>query len=600
LRKRESLRHLALIVALILVCAAPVYAQTPTPEPSPTAVPAAKGMLVTLRADRISFYYDRYLVEAEGNVRVTESNGLIIRGDTLSMDLKLNRFLIASHVHLRSPNGNLDGAAIADFLDFDRIYFVPVISKPDRWTYEGRDFAHPLKGRIMPGDVFYFPDLSGSHVSLTATTAVIQSKQFVRFSNVRANFLRLGAPLPSYYVYFGSNVDLAQNSLSGANVDVTWNATGNANSITALHARYDAFNHTYLGFEQHLAGSGQHEYAVFSINPFTTPDKYWNLVTGEHIGSKFEVSTFTQLYTDQNGLTLPSASAQTTYVTLTQAFNRSSLQAFFNQTNYNMIGPKTAASPNHPNSLQLTWTSYYNQIFKTPLYFQTQFGLGFNHDAYGLQQYGDVLYTTIWNQVVGFTLFLPNIKIGDREQPYKLYNLNTTLSSSRTWNTVPHRINSQITTTSLSRQFSRFVNSYFAYSIQNTSDLYLQGGYQPSAPLLPDGTPYTPFESFRGAATQRTTALGTTYSASPNLVATVVFLNHNDFPAPYPGLFAPPPTNAIGQYTYTNYLGQPPWQLSGELRVRVLPHLVIDVQRTYFFHYGNQIWSPTFVVQLSG
>ncbi|MGB6986060.1 MAG: hypothetical protein WBD74_08840 [Candidatus Aquilonibacter sp.] len=594
------MRHLVFIVVLNLVFCAPAFAQTPSPAPSATPIATAQGTVVRLSADHIAFYYDRYLIEADGNVRVTESNGLTITGDAFSMDLKLNRFLIASHVHLRSPSGNLDGAAIADFLDFDRIYFVPVISKPDRWTYEGRDFAHPLRGRIMPGDVFYFPDLSNSHLSLTARSVVVQAKQFARFANVRAEFLHVGTPLPSYYVYFGSKVDLAQNSLSGANLDATWNATGNAHSITAFHFRYDAYNHAYIGFEQHLAGNDQHEYAVFSVNPFTTPDKYWNLVTGEHIGSKFEVSTFTQLYTYQYGLSMPSASAQTTYVTLTQAFNRSSLQAYFNQTNYNMIGPSTPASPNHPNSLQLTWTSYNNQVFKTPLFFQTQFGLGYNHDAYGLQNYNGVLYTTIWNQVVGFTLSLANIKIGDRNQAYKLYNFNATESSSRTWNTVPHRINSQITTASLSRQFSRFVNSYLAYSVQNTSDLYLQGGYQPSAPLLPDGTPYTPFESFRGAATQRTTALGTTYSASPNLVATVVFLNHNDFPAPYPGLFSPPPTNAIGGYTYTNYLGQPPWQLSGELRARILPHLVIDVQRTYFFHYGNQIWSPTFVVQLSG
>lgn len=584
----------------MLVFCAPVYAQAPSSAPTATPIETAKGTVVELRADHIEFYYDRYLIEADGHVRVTVSDGLTITGDTFSMDLKLNRFLIASHVHLRSRYGSLDGAAIAEFLDFDRIYFVPVISKPDRWTYEGRDFAHPLKGRIMPGDVFYFPDLGDSHVSLTATSVLVQSHFFARFSNVRAEFFHAGVPLPSYYVYFGTNIDLAQNSLSGANLDATWNATGNAHSITALHFRYDAFNHAYLGFEQHLAGTDQHEYAVFSINPFTTPDKYWNLVAGEHLGSKFEINTFTQLYTYQYGLSMPSASAQTTYVTMTQGFNRSYLQAFFNQTNYNMIGPSTPASPNHPNMLQLTWNSARNQIFKTPLYFQTSFGLGYNHDAYGLQNYNGVLYTTIWNQVVGFDVSLPNVKIGDRNQQYKLYYLNATLGSSRTWNTVPHRVNSQSTTVSLSRQFSRFVNSYVAYNVQNTSDLYLQGGYQPSAPLLPDGTPYTPFESFRGAATQRFIALSTTYSASPNLVSTLVFLHHDDFPAPFPGLFSPPPTNAIGAYTYTNYLGQPPWQVSGEVRARILPHLVIDVQRTYYFHFGNQIWSPTFVVQLSG
>jgi hypothetical protein len=600
--KPVRLRYLPLlIVALTLVLSAPGHAQTQrAASPAPTATPAPPATVVRIHADHIEFYYDRYLIEASGHVQVQASNGMTLSGDAFSMDLKLNRFLVASHVHLRSRGGNLDGAAIADFLDFDRIYFVPVITKPDRWTYENGDYTNPLKGRQMPGDVFYFPDVSNTSVSLSAKSATIEAKKFVRFTGVHAYFLHQGVPLPSYYVYFGLSQNLAQNSLSGANVDATWNMIGNANSVTALHARYDAFNQAYLGFEQHLGGNGPHEYAVFSINPLTKDDKYWNLVTGEHIGSKFEISTFTQLYTYQQGFSDPSASAQTTYVTLTQALNRSYLQAYFNQTNYNMIGPKTAASPNHPNSLQLSANSYNDQIFKTPLYFQTSFGLGFNHDAYGLQEYGGTLYTTIWNQSVGVTVSLPNVKIGDREKPYALYYVNASINSSRTWNSVPHHINAQNTTISLSRQISKFVNSYLAYNIQNTSDLYLQGGYEPSAPLLPDGTPYTPFESFRGAATQRTLALGTTYTASPNLVTTVTFGHHDDFPAAYPGLFAPPPTNAIGQYTYTNYLGQPPWQLNTEVRVRIEPHLVLDVQRTYFFHFGNEIWSPTFVIQLSG
>ena len=596
------LRYLPLlIVALILLVPTPGNAQTkPAPSPAPTATPAAPATVLRLRADHIEFYYDRYLIEANGHVQVQASNGMTISGDTFSMDLKLNRFLVASHVHLRSRGGNLDGAAIADLLDFNRIYFVPVITKPDRWTYENGKFADPLKGRQMPGDVFYFPDVSNTPVSLSAKSAAIESKQFVRFAGVRTYFFHQGVPLTSYYVYFGLSQNLAQNSLSGANIDATWNATGNAYSVSALHVRYDAFNHAYLAFEQHLGGLGQHEYAVFSINPLTKDDKYWNLVTGEHIGSKFEISTFTQLYTYQHWFSEPSASAQTTYVTLTQALNRSYLQAYFNQTNYNMLGPLTPASPNHPNSLQLSANSYNNQIFHSPLYFQTSFSVGFNHDAYGLQEYGGVLYTTIYSQVAGVTVSMPNVKIGDREKPYDLYYVNASLNSSRTWNSVPHHINSQNTTVSLSRQISKFVNSYLSYNVANTSDLYLQGGYSPSAPLLPDGTPYTPFESFRGAATQRTITLGTTYSASPNLVTTVTFGHHDDFPAAYPGLFSPPPTNAIGQYTYTNYLGQPPWQLNAEVRVRIEPHLVLDVQRTYFFHFGNQIWSPTFVVQLSG
>jgi hypothetical protein len=594
-----SLRHLALIVALTLVFCAPVYAQIPSPAPKQTPVASAKGTVVRLRANRIAFYYDRYLLEADGHVQLQTSNGMTISGDAFSMDLRLNRFLIAGHVHLRSRGGNIDGAGVADFLDFDRIYFVPVITKPDRWTYENGDFTHPLKGREMPGDVFYFPDLSGSHLSLSARSAIVASKEYVKFAGAHAYFLNQGVPLPSYYVYFGTSQDLAENSLSGANFDATWNFAGNANSISALHFRYDYYNNAYIGFEQHIAGNDPHEFAVFSINPATKYDKYWNLVTGEHIGSKFEIDTFTQLYTYQKWLQEPSASAQTTYVILTQAFHRSYLQGFFNATNYNMIGPQTAASPNHPNFASLTWTSYNNQIAKLPLYLQSRFSMGYNHDAYGLQDYNGVEYTTIWDQLFGFTTSMPSIKIGDRNQTYKLLYLNASMDWSRQWYSVPHHVNSQNTTISLSRQWSRFVNSYASFNILNTSDLYLQGGYQPSAPPLPDGTPYTPFESFRGAATLRTATLSTTYSASPNLVATLAFSHHQDFPAAYPGLFSPPPLNAIGQYTYTNYLGQPPWQLFGEVRARLLPHLTVDVQRTYFFHYGNEIWSPTFVVQFS-
>ena len=371
------------------VCA-PVYAQIPTPAPSPTPVPSAKGTVVRLRADRIAFYYDRYLVEADGHVQLQTSNGMTITGDAFSMDLRLNRFVISSHVHLRSRGGNIDGAAVADLMDFDRIYFVPVITKPDRWTYENGDFTHPLKGRQMPGDVFYFPDVSGTHLSLTARSAVLASKEYVKFVGVRTYFLNQGVPLPSYYVYFGTSQDLAENSLSGANFDATWNFAGNANSISALHFRYDYYNNAYIGFEQHLAGNGPHEYAVFSVNPATKEDKYWNLITGEHIGSKFEIDTFTQLYTFQKWLEMPSASAQTTYVTLTQAFHRSYIQGFFNTTNYNMIGPTAPYSPNHPNYATLTWTSYNNQIDKLPLYLQTRFSMGYNHDAYGLQNYGGV------------------------------------------------------------------------------------------------------------------------------------------------------------------------------------------------------------------
>jgi hypothetical protein len=562
-----------------------------------TPLSAQAATMIHLQADRIDFYYDRYLVEANGHVRVTTSDGETITGDTFSMDLKLNRFLIASNVHLRSPGGSLDGAAISDFIDFNRIYFVPVISKPDRWTYENGDFEKPLKGRIMPGDVFYFPDLSRSHVSYSATSAIISAKQYVRFRDVHT--LGGALPLPSFYVYFGTSQDLAQNSLSGANFDATWDATGSDHDISAIHVRYDSYNHAYLSFEQHLAGNDPHEYAVFSVNPMTKNDKYWNLVTGEHVGDKFQVTTFTQLYTNQVWLSQPSSSAQTTYVTMVQALPHSSITSFFNTTNYNLIGPSDLQGTlNHPNYDQTTWQSYNNRVFHLPLYFQYKFGLGYNHDAItALQVYGNTDYTTIWNHLFDYTFSLPGIKIGDRDRAYSLYYLNAVFDWQRQWYSVPHHVNTQNTTFSLSRQYSRFVNAYLAYSVANTSDLYNHGGYSPYIPPAPPGEqPDAAYAAFRGASTLRQTTLGITYSASPNLVTNIVAAHHDDFPAAYPNLFSPPP---LRQYEYTNYLGQPPWQLTGEVRARILPHLVIDVARTYFFHFGTQGWNPEFVVQFS-
>ena len=92
-----------------------------------------------------------------------------------------------------------------------------------------------------------------------------------------------------------------------------------------------------------------------------------------------------------------------------------------------MIGPSAPYSPNHPNFGALQWTTVNTQIAKLPLYEQVSASMAFNHDAYGLQEYGGVLYTTIWNQLVDFTTSVPNVKIGDRNQPYKLFYLNATM-----------------------------------------------------------------------------------------------------------------------------------------------------------------------------
>src|SRR5580700_2246223 len=166
-------------------------ARAAEPTPAPTAAPPRT--VLYLNAARLDFYYNRFLIEGDGNVRVRTSDGFTVTGDAFSMDLKLNRFMIAGHVTMHDATGTVSGAAIADFLDFRRIYFVPVTSEPDRWTFLNGDLAHPAKGRVMPDDAFEFPSLP-VQPSITGTGAIIGAKNYVRFIN--SHTFLAGAPIP--------------------------------------------------------------------------------------------------------------------------------------------------------------------------------------------------------------------------------------------------------------------------------------------------------------------------------------------------------------------------------------------------------------------
>ena len=115
-------------------------------------------------AKGVDFYFNRFIVTADGNVRVRLSDGTVISGQTFSMDLKLNRYLVAGDVHVDGPTIHEAGAAFAGYPDLDRSYFLPVGDTPSRETFFGVDWAHPTTTREQPGDAFYFPDLTGETI----------------------------------------------------------------------------------------------------------------------------------------------------------------------------------------------------------------------------------------------------------------------------------------------------------------------------------------------------------------------------------------------------------------------------------------------------
>jgi hypothetical protein len=524
------------------------------------------------------------------------------------MDLKLNRFVVAGAVRVDGPGGSRNGAALADFLDLNRVYFLPVqpTAGPDRWTFLNGDFLHPLKGRVMPGDTFDLPDLFGAPY-LTARDAVVVPKSYVRFTSA---VLNAGIPLPTQYYYVGFSADprLAENSLAGATFDATWNVAGSANAITALHFRYDPVNKTYLGFEQHLASKGA--YAIFSASPLTRPSKFFNLILAAQPSDRLQLRTFSQLHTFQYAFNQPLEVQHVSYVQVTQALPRSWIQANFQLVNYSLLAPTPlgyygdpshAFNPAHPTALQVGISSLDQRIGRSPIFARYGFGFGFNHDGLGLQKFGGTSYTTIWNHYVSGTLFTPSIKLGIREDPRKTYFLNAIFSGERQWFSLPHHVDSLDGTVSLSRVFDRTFAVYGSYELQTVGDYYNAGQQAQYPSIVPviGGISYPSYASFTGVATFRTASLGLTYTPNPSFAFSLLARKHTDFPQPQPGLFALPPTNVLGQSLVTTYLGQPPYDIAGDVRVRLTHNLVVDVQRSYFFNFGNMRWSPQFVVQFT-
>ena len=105
--------------------------------------------------------------------------------------------------------------------------------------------------------------------------------------------------------------------------------------------------------------------------------------------------------------------------------------------------------------------------------------------------------------------------------------------------------------------------------------------------------------AFAGSATFRTASLGINLTPTNDFAFNVLARHHDDFPIAVPGLFPMPPTNVIGQQISPYYLGQPPYDVSGELRMRVFGHYYLDVSRTYYFNFGNLKWAPSFVIQVT-
>ena len=568
--------------------------------PSPTVAP----LPFNVKADRLAYYSNRDMVTGEDHITVTLPDGATVKGAYFAMDLKLNRFIVAGGVELTYGGVHQSGAAFARYLDFDRSYFVPVTDQPDRWTFIGSDYGHPLMGREMPGDTFYLPDIPHEHIFLTAKDARIIPKTSVFFHHVMLSQLGTFVPLPVYVLSFSRNPNFGQNSLAGATIDDPFPFAGSANALSTMHLRYGNPNQVYLSYEQHLVTD--RSYLVGSVNPLTQPQRQYNLTGSNLFGTSFQLQGFFQESVFQQWLNQPYSASGYAYLNATLALPHSFLQAhtdWYYQSLLAQPAPGVAGLlyygdpshpwyPDHPSDGQLAWNGFDTRVSKhIPLIYKLRSGYGYANDPYeAIANLNNDFVSRVWSPYLGIDLYTPSVKIG------KYAAFNALFDKQRQWFSLPHHIDTTTTSFSISRVFGPKAAVYAAYQIQNVGDFYgdqqsiayppgVAGTINPnSGQFVPN--PYPDYAAFRGFSTQRSLVEGISFTPNPNFQTSFTMHWNYDWPAP----IAPSPLY--------NLAGRPPLELDGDVRFRINRSTAVDISRSYFFNFGDLRWSPQFTIRV--
>jgi hypothetical protein len=567
---------------------------------------------IALRADVCDYYSNRYILTADGHVRARLSDGTVVSGRTFSMDLKLNRFLIAGDVHVDNATVHLTGAAFAGYPDLDHYYFLPEGDEPDRWTFFGSDYNDTHAGRDQPGDAFYLPDLSNSKPYLVGNRVTIFPKNNLEFgAGSRIRIAGVYTPTPGWVVNFSSNPNFYQNGFAGAVFDIQIPFRGSANDITAFDVRYDQFHGAYLSFEQHYVHNA--DYVVFTVNPLTQDERQWNLIGYKRIAPWLETRLFTQLSTLSTWeFKEPTQSSAYTNFQANARIAKYAASLNIDQYNNSLLptdnGLYTAQGlqdDGHPFDLQFTLQSYEDEwrLFRyigVPLKFQYRAGYGWDYNNGGIltvnssPTWGGAIYPLIANTFVGLTVYTPSVRIA------KLTTASIKTDKQRQWFSLPHHIDTTSTTATVA--YTPIVSNrpafFVSYNVLNIGDYYGKdqlvayppGGIGCAGQAIPNacnvitnqfGT-FTGLDAFRGIATSRSITGSAVYTPTHYFAINLTAQHFDVSPAPVPG---------VG--------GQAPYLISADVRARLTSNLLVDVSRSYYFNFGAERWSPQFTVTLS-
>ncbi len=572
---------------------------------------AATERSLEIHAKHVSYYSNRFILTADGNVRVRLADGTLIRGETFSMDLKLNRYLIAGGVTVDHGSVHDRGAAIAGYPDYDRHYFIPSTPVPDRWTFVADKWAAPIKGGDEPGDAFYFPNLDGERAFIKATEAKVLPRTLVSFlgASIYAIFNGAYLPLGTYAVIFSANPNYEQNGFAGADADFGVPLLASEHAVTAVHARYDSINHLYFSYDQHFVWGP--DYVVLSENPATNVMKQYNIIGYDKFSSYVDTRVFQQISTigkgwpfdpsEAGGLTNVISNVYSPALGLTFNFNYLQDNASYKS------GRLYVQEYIHPVQATLSALSLPHSLLKIGgvqvATIRYRGGYGLQHEAYqcglggacdsdpAVETTNGPLYlinilntpvTTLTYDFVGFTANTMSIPLIKDKHLY----FNLILDKQRQWYSMPFHTDSTITTATLSKLYNARLAVLASYSVSAGGNYF---GPQQSVQYPPGGlvgSPYTSaldtdFVTYRGLTSSQTLAGSVIITPNPYFNLNLRLSSTTSFPASFPGVTAPP------------------LQLSADLRVRLARQIQLDIQRAYYFDYFTQTWSPQFGIVLS-
>ena len=561
-----------------------------------SAAPSTATTILRITGARLAFYSDYFALTGDGDVHVDLNASTSVSGQMLYLDLRENRLIVAGGVRLSVKGATQPGAALAIDFDEQRASFIAFAPDPQLRTYRGLDISTPSSGERPAPGAFEARDLSASVPVILAKKVTIGLRSYLRFGSCRVapiGGVAAYVPLPSLYVNFAKNPNLAQTTLGAATAAAAIKLTGSANAASALALSYASTTKFGVGFQQNAVW--EKGWGVLSIFPINQSSPFFSAIVSQAPSQTFGLQASTLLNSYPSGGSLPSSSAQFSYVQMTQSLHDAYLQLNYQFGSSDLLAtpPIEAAyglspryGPTHPSSAQVGLNSSMLDIGHV-LDLNVRGGYVYNHNGDGLQQFGGVTYTSIWSPYAGVTLATPRIALraeGIGAAPYLVLQA----TCQRQWNSLPHtidQVNSNVTLT----QPVPIGSVMVSYTISNVKDDY--GAAQRQAYPVIASSQDPGYAAFQGFATFRTLTLDLVYAVNPYFALSVAGQQHTDFPAPSPVLFTPVQPSVLGVNPLPDYLGQPPYDLPIAARIRVNGSLSINVQSTYYFNYYGNTWN---------